>query len=121
MTQKEILTALLEGKKIRQKDWEINTYIHLVGDKLLDEDGEVYPNIWFGYDWEICIKTVTFFEALQAMKEGKICKNMDTNRPVYFNKVGELVFFGSGANYIIDTIDLDCRWQILEGDANGIN
>lgn len=80
LTQKEILTALLEGKKIRQYSWNEGFYIHLKDDEIVKQDGDCiyHVDITDGY-WELYIETVSFFEALEDMKNGKRIKQLDDN------------------------------------------
>lgn len=54
MNQKEIMEALLSGKKIRAKEWCKSEYVYLKGNNIIDENGEVF-SVDFGvsYNYEI--------------------------------------------------------------------
>lgn len=126
LTQREILTALLEGKKIRQKDWNKDEYIHLVGNEVLDKNnGNNNYVFYLDDDWELYTPTVTLFEALEAMKEGKIVINIDSNQTMLFafcgNMPNVLVSLKNRIPIWIEKSFYTDKWQILEGEDNGIN
>jgi hypothetical protein len=125
LTQRQIITALLEGKKIIHKEDSPNgfaQYIHLVGDTLVDTYNQpVSIPINNLIDYELYIETVTFFEALEAMKEGKKAKNLKEGCIVFFDEFEILSYLEDNENFEITKDDLDAKWQILEGDENGIN
>ncbi len=123
MTQEELFLALAEGKKVRQTTWVDNLYIHFKDGKLITESGLFVCRINIESDWELYIETVTFFEALEAIKEGKRAKRIDDIRTIYFKEYegingGNLVSFKTKDIYNIDISDLDAKWQILEGEEN---
>jgi hypothetical protein len=122
LTQREIFQAFLDGKKICDKDWEYTKYIHLVDDKILDDTGEYCSIIVInmGRNWELYIETVSFFEALEAMKEGKVVKQSKGKFTMKFDEKGFLCH-SNGIKYMVEIKDLDARWQILEGDNDGKN
>lgn len=116
LTQKQILQALLEGKKIFDKDWEFTKYIHLVGDNIVDNNNKVWNIESISNDSELYIETVSFFEALEAMKEGKMARPINSNYEVYFNGNNDLTTRKHG-NFCIKKFHFDIQWQILEGDS----
>lgn len=118
LTQEEIIQALLEGKKIRHDNWDKKYYVHFINGNLINESGVHIYQINLNYDWEFYIETVTFFEALEAMKEGKWAKQIGKEYILYFDKYGFLSYLANNANFELTKKDLDAKWQILEGEEN---
>lgn len=116
MTQKEILTALLEGKKLHDKNWNFTIYIHLVGENIVNNNNQFCSIASIADDCELYIETVTFFEALEAMKEGKRAKKINSDSVIFFNKFGFLSYFQNLHNFEVTIKDMNAKWIILEGD-----
>lgn len=101
MRLSEAIKCLEEGKKVRKTDWINTCYLHLVGKRLMDEEGgyyDLYSNCFY-YDWEIYEepeKTYSFMEAVQLVKEGKTvtrrdyvgCKLRESH--FYINKIEDI-------------------------------
>lgn len=77
MNVREVMQALMDGKKVRKNSWFKNDFIELKNNMLLDEEG-VMPNFYFqGDDWEIYEEyQMDFVEALAWMMESEknVCK-----------------------------------------------
>lgn len=129
LSQERIFQALLEGKKIRQPQWvDKNQYVYFSkGNLCLRDKGNdlSFTQLDLYDNWELCTPTVTFFEALEAMKEGKMAMREDnilnSTCPICFGENDCLVLYKTNSVYTITKKDLISKWQILEGDENGIN
>lgn len=66
-TQKEIFSALLDGKKIKYGGWIKGTYVHFVEERIVDEAERPYespflrPDLWSLYEEPKKMKTVTLY------------------------------------------------------------
>jgi hypothetical protein len=116
LTQEELFIALAKGRKVRKTTWKPEHYIYLFNGNIINQDSWVVPKIDLDANWELYIETVSFFEALEAMKNGKRVKRVGDNAIIFFDEKGFAVtniascFVSISKNYI------DARWQILEGD-----
>lgn len=65
MNTKEAIQAMLDGKKVREIDWNKECYILFNGDMFVDEEGEhfseftSYSSIWEIYEEQKPVQTVT--------------------------------------------------------------
>ena len=76
----EAMKALEEGKKVRREDWNEGCFVYVLNDSVFDEKGSsrsIYLSAPFLENWELYeepVKTYSFIEAVQLMKEGKTIK-----------------------------------------------
>ena len=87
MNNKEAMTALVEGKKIRDKYWNLNAYVKL------NEEGNIidYLNnsialrFHEGGVWEEYIEYVDFNTAMQHIANGGMAKRKNWKWSIYIN------------------------------------
>lgn len=76
MNTKEAIQAMLDGKKVREIDWNKECYILFNGDMFVDEEGEhfseftSYSSIWEIYEEPKPVQTVTI-EKWLCIEDGK--------------------------------------------------
>lgn len=56
MTPKEVLEALLAGKKLRSPNWAVVKYIHLVGEKLENDSGIPFEELYLKDAFELYVE-----------------------------------------------------------------
>lgn len=57
MTTREVLQALLDGKKVRRRSWSAENYIHLVDNDLVYDIGELVITVDFSDgNWEVYVE-----------------------------------------------------------------
>lgn len=118
MTQEEIIQALLDRKKIKRLNWNEQMYVHLQEGKIINQNGDKVFAFDLDADYEIYIETVSFFEALEAMKEGKKAKNLKEGYVLFFDEFEILSYLEDNDNFAVEKDDLNTKWQILEDSNN---
>jgi hypothetical protein len=56
MTPKEVLEALLAGKKLRSPNWAVVKYIHLVGETLENDSGIPFGELYLKDAFELYVE-----------------------------------------------------------------
>lgn len=121
LTQIELIQAVLDGRKVRKKYWESWVYIYKKGEHIVMSNGGIF-DLNFSGEWELYNQDVTFFEALEAMNQGKMAMREDniltSTCPICFGEKDCLVLYKTNSVYTITKKDLISKWQILEGEKN---
>jgi hypothetical protein len=116
MTTKRMMELLLQGKKMRQKEWDPYTYIKLdeIGN-LVDSDNE-YVRISFHINaiWEEYVECSDFFTAMNyIIIDGGKAKRKNCDIPLKMNKDGIIVPDIDSDRYILDKDDILAKDWIL--------
>lgn len=104
----EAMKALEEGKKVRCLRWSCSGYI---------ENTRMFN--YSEYEWELfCdpVKTYTFMEAIQLMKEGNKMRrpNYREDSSIFANKIGRIKW-SNGDRFPIDIADIEANdWIAVE-------
>ena len=81
MSAKEIMELLLQGKKMRQKDWNPCSYIQLdEKGNIVDCYGELYTSITINVNnvWEEYVELVPFSKVIDHILNGGSAHRIDT-------------------------------------------
>jgi hypothetical protein len=121
------MQMLLDGHKIREKDWTDGQYIKLVNGNFERQDGKLLNNIYIygrmhSKLWEIYKEpeeTHDWEWALKQLADGKKIKDYDWDEGEYIHVINKDHIFiacEKGRDYTLDSIDFESKnWILHEG------
>lgn len=116
MTTKEMMELLLQGKKMRQKEWYSYAYIKLdETGNLVDADNEsIRISFCINQIWEEYVECTDFFTAMNyIIIDGGKAKRKNCDIPLKMNKDGIIVPDTNDDTYVLDKNDILTKDWIL--------
>ena len=96
MTHREILTSLLEGKKIFDKIWYNTKYIHLSGENIIDNSSHIWSIASISDECELYSETLYSLEDEDEDEdEEEEEEEEEEDHPTDYDREMRIAYFGT--------------------------